>query len=155
MKNDIELYKSFFQKRDDYYLEKLDKYYQGKKFTFNYATLIFGIFWFLYRKMYIEAIIIYSLISLESLFENLFLKRLIGEERTVIFSLCVTVLFIITTGFSGNLLYLKKAMRIVSKAKKKYPDFENQNSYVAKKGGTSFIVISIVIISLVLILALQ
>ena len=79
MKNDIELYKSFFQKRDDYYLETLDKYNQGKKFTFNYATLIFGIFWFLYRKMYIEVIIIYSFISLESLFENLLLKRLIGR----------------------------------------------------------------------------
>ena len=154
MKNDIELYKSFFQKRDDYYLETLDKYNQGKKFTFNYATLIFGIFWFLYRKMYIEVIIIYSFISLESLFENLLLKRLIGEERTVIFSFCITVLFLITTGFSGNILYLKKAIRTIGKAKKKYPDFENQNRYVAKKGGTSLVVITILIISLVLILAL-
>lgn len=155
MKNVIELYESFFQERKDYYLEKLEKYEKGKKFTFNYATLIFGLFWFLYRKMYLEVIIIYSLLILETLFENLFLKHIIGEELAIVFNICFTIVFLIGIGFTGNLLYLKKAKRIIEKAKEKHSDYEEQKNFVTKKGGTSFLLVGILIVVVVIILALK
>ncbi|GAA5086751.1 hypothetical protein GCM10023210_08940 [Chryseobacterium ginsengisoli] len=155
MKNDIELYESFFQERKDYYLEKLEKYEKGKKFTFNYATLIFGLFWFLYRKMYLEVIIIYSLLILETLFENLFLKHIIGEEQAIVFNICFTIVFLICIGFTGNLLYLKKSKRIIEKAKEKHSDYEEQKNFVTKKGGTSFLLVGILIVVIVIILALK
>jgi len=155
MKNDPELYEIFFQERKDYYLDKLSKYEKGKKLIFNYSTLLFGLFWFLYRKMYLEAIIIYLFITLETLFEDLYLKQLIGEEETIIFKIIFTLIFLICMGFSGNLLYLKKAERIINKSKEKYPDFEEQKNFVIKKGGTSFILVGIIIALIAIILAIR
>ncbi|MGO4708482.1 DUF2628 domain-containing protein [Chryseobacterium sp. 2TAF14] len=146
MEKNIELYESFFQERKDYYLEKLRLLESNKKFTINYAALIFGILWFFYRKMYLEILIIYSFIALETLFEKYFLSMIIGEESMIIFSIAFSISLLIFVGFTGNYLYLKKAKRTITKAEKKYINLEMQKQYVTKKGGTSFIFIWIIIV---------
>ncbi|MCS3531453.1 DUF2628 domain-containing protein [Chryseobacterium sp. JUb7] len=155
MKNNIELYETFFQERKDYYINKLSKFENNEKLTFNYATLIFGFFWFLYRKMYWEAIFIYSFILIETLFEKYYLLRIIGEDKTNAFSIIFTITFLICIGFSGNYLYLRKANRIVNKATDKYKETDQQTKFVLKKGGTSFVFIGIILALIVIIFILQ
>lgn len=151
MKKDSELFENFFQEKKDYYLEKLDFYQHGKKVTFNYTTFIFGLFWFLYRKMYLEAFIIYSFIALESIAEQLLLPQLIGYDNSLIFNIVSTVMILVIVGFTGNVLYIKKSIRLVDKAKKATQDIDEQKAWIYKKGGTSFVYIGLIVILLVLI----
>lgn len=151
MINDIELFENFFQEKKDYYLEKLELYRQGIKITFNFTALIFGLFWFLYRKMYLEAAIIYSFIVVESMGEQIFLPQLIGQDNSFIFSIISTVMIFLIVGFTGNVLYIKKSLRVVHKAKKITSDVEEQKTWIYKKGGTSFIYIGLIITVIVLI----
>jgi len=146
---DIELYEIFFSKRKDYYIEKLHLNVEGKRFTFNYAPLIFGIFWFLYRKMYLESLIIFLILFAESNFENMVLIKLIGAEETKLFSIFFTIISSIIAGFIGNLLYINFAKKNIIKSKNNYVDFEERKDYLLKKGGTSFIPVILVIFLLI------
>ena len=79
--NSNQLYEDFFQKNNSYYLEQLKYYNNGKKFRFSYAALIFGLFWFLYRKMYLEFFLIFIFYYVETIFENTILIKLIGRTN--------------------------------------------------------------------------
>lgn len=68
--------------------------------------------------MYLEAAIIYSLIALESIGEQIFLPQLMGQDNSFIFSIISTVMIFLIGGFTGNVLYIKKSLRVVDKAKK-------------------------------------
>ncbi len=152
--NDNELYEIFFSKRKEYYIEKLKLYGVGKRFTFNYAPLLFGIFWFLYRKMYIESLFIFIIMCAEINFENMVLIKFIGSEQTKLFGLFFSVLSFILLGFIGNHLYIKKAKKIIRDAKKESDDFLIQKEYVLKKGGTSYIPVTISIMFLIMVIIL-
>jgi hypothetical protein len=151
----IQLYEAFFQKSGGYYLEQLNFYEKGKKFRFSYSSSIFGIFWFLYRKMYLEFFIIIAIFYVESIFENLVLVKLIGIEQTKFFSFAVNIILLITMGIIGNNLYIKKAKRTLEKAQMKFTDPDQQKEFLTKKGGTSFLYVIILLTILVLAILLQ
>ncbi|REC45297.1 DUF2628 domain-containing protein [Chryseobacterium pennipullorum] len=146
----IQLYEFFFQKSNSYYLEQLKYYEQGKKFRFSYSALIFGILWFLYRKMYLEFFIIFFVYYLETIFENLVLTKLIGIEQTKFVNFSVTIVLLILLGIIGNNLYIKKAKRTLRNAEQKYSEIEKQKEYIIKKGGTSYIYVTILLALLIL-----
>ncbi|WP_027375644.1 DUF2628 domain-containing protein [Kaistella palustris] len=146
----IQLYETFFQKSNSYYQEQLKYYEQGKKWRFNYSALIFGVFWFLYRKMYLEFFIIFIFYYLETIFENVVLTKLIGMEQTKVVNFSVTIVLLITLGIIGNNLYIKKTNRTLKNAEKKYSEIEKQKEYIAKKGGTSYIYITFLLFLLIL-----
>lgn len=141
----IQLYEIFFQKSNSYYLEQLKYYEQGKKFRFSYSALIFGVLWFLYRKMYLEFFIIFFVFYLETIFENLVLTKLIGIEQTTVVNFSVTIVLLITLGIIGNNLYIKKAKRTLRNAEEKCSEIEKQKEYIFKKGGTSYIYVTILL----------
>ena len=151
----IQLYEIFFQKSNSYYLEQLKYYEQGKKFRFSYSALIFGLFWFLYRKMYLEFFIIFIFYYLETIFENSVLTKLIGIEQTKVVNFSVTIILLITLGIIGNNLYIKKAKRTLRKAEVKYSEIEKQKEFIVKKGGTSFIYVTILLTLLILAISLS
>jgi len=150
-----ELYKAFFQKRSNYYLEQLNYYEKGRKFRFSYASFIFGIFWFLYRKMYLEFFIILTVFYVESIFENLVLIKLIGIEQTKFFSFVVTIIVLITMGIIGNNLYIKKAKKTIEKAEMKFTNLDQQKEFLTKKGGTSFLYVIILLVLFFLVFLIQ
>ena len=155
MSNQQQLYEDFFQKSNSYYLEQLKYYDEGKKFRFNYAALIFGLFWFLYRKMYLEFFIIFAFYYVETLFENTVLVKTIGIEQTKLVNIIVTVIPLIVLGIIGNNLYIKKAKRTVKIATEKYSEYEEQKKLLNKKGGTSFLYITILLVLIILATALS
>ncbi|WP_126652359.1 DUF2628 domain-containing protein [Chryseobacterium aureum] len=153
--NQNQQYEDFFQESSSYYLEKLNLFEKGKKFTFNYAALIFGIFWFLYRKMYLEAIVIYSLFYIESCFESFFLVKIIGTEQTKLVCYCISIIMLIIIGFCGNLLYFSKAKRTIKKAEEKFLTYEQQKEYLSKKGGTTLLYAILVMLIIIAAIALS
>ncbi|OCA70788.1 hypothetical protein BBI01_12670 [Chryseobacterium artocarpi] len=153
--NQNQLYEDLFQKRNSYYLEKLELYENGKKFTFNYATFIFGLLWFLYRKMYLETIVIFLILYTETAFENFFLTDKIGIEQTKLVSFIITILSLIVAGFSGNYLYIKRAKRTIKKAEKKFSEYEQRKKYLTKKGGTQLLYIGILLTLLIVAIILK
>ncbi|KIA89087.1 DUF2628 domain-containing protein [Kaistella jeonii] len=146
----IQLYEIFFQKSNSYYHEQLKYYEQGKKWRFNYSAVIFGVFWFLYRKMYLEFFIIFIFYYLETIFENVVLTNFIGIEQTKVVNFSVTIILLMTLGIVGNNLYIKKAKRTLKNAEVKYSEIEKQKEYIAKKGGTSYIFIIFLLVILIL-----
>ncbi|WP_294271946.1 DUF2628 domain-containing protein [uncultured Chryseobacterium sp.] len=150
-----QLYGAFFQKQKTYYLEQLNYYEQGKRFRFNYASLIFGIFWFLYRKMYLEFFIIYAFYIIETTFENTILIRLIGYEQTKLVNFFVTIILLVILGIIGNNLYIKKAKRTMRRAHAKFQDIEKQKSFLARKGGTTFIYVVLLVALYTCLIALR
>lgn len=153
--NQIQQYENFFQESSPYYLEKLNLFEKGKKFTFNYAAFFFGVFWFLYRRMYLEALLIYSFFFVEGCFEKFFLAPIIGVEQTKLVGYIITIFMLIIIGFWGNLLYLNKAKKTIEKAEEKFPEYEQQKKYLSKKGGTSFLYVSILLIIIIASIALS
>jgi hypothetical protein len=145
-----QLYEDFFQISNSYYLEKLKLVESGKRFSFNYAAFLLGTFWFLYRKMYLESLLIILIFMAEFTFENYILVDLIGAEQTKLVGFLFTVFFGISLGFIGNLLYINKSKRMVKKATQKYSDYEQQKEYLNKKGGTTYLYVVILIILIVL-----
>lgn len=152
--NQYKLYEDFFQQSNSYYLEQLDHYQNGRKYRFNYTALLFGIFWFLYRKMYLEFFIIFIILQIEAYVENAILVNLIGTEQTKLVKLLVTISFLIILGIIGNNLYLRKANRIVQKAEESFNDYEEQKRFLQRKGGTSYVYVTVLIILLILALVL-
>ncbi len=146
-----ELYEAFFQESNRYYLEQLNYYENGRKFRFSYSSLICGVFWFLYRKMYLEFFIILTLFYVESIFENLVLAQLIGIEETKFFSFVVNIVLLIAMGIIGNNLYIKKAKRMIEKAQMTFTNLDQQKDFLAKKGGTSFLYVIIAFALFVLV----
>ncbi|MCC6723153.1 MAG: DUF2628 domain-containing protein [Saprospiraceae bacterium] len=137
MTEDIELYEAFFQKSKSYYLDKLMRFNTGQEYRFNFFAFLFGLFWFVYRKMYVEAFIIIAFIIIEGLVEELVVPESLSKVANIIATLAISTI----TGFLGNNLYIRKAHRTIIEAKEKFQDMEAQKTFLAKKGGVSFIVL--------------
>lgn len=150
-----ELYEAYFQDSSTYYLEQLNYYEKGKKFRFSFSAVLFSVFWFLYRKMYLEFFVIIIIFYAESQFENYILAELIGTEQAELFSFAVDIILTITLGIIGNNLYLKKAKRMAEQAQIRFADPEQQKEFLAKKGGTSILLVMTAFALFVLAVILQ
>src|SRR5438128_9616888 len=109
MATDTALFEEFFQKSKSYYLDKLTKYQSRQKFTFNVFAFLFGIFWFLYRKMYIETIAILVLLILEALFETFIL----GQDADNMINVIITIASATIIALLANYFYIRKAERTI------------------------------------------
>lgn len=140
----IEVYKAYFFDDTTYYANALNKYEQGKKFTFNFSAGFFGVCWLLFRKMYIEGFIFWIVfILLGSLID--YLTTLLGINSNSVSNLLSQFIFLIisfvTLSFIGNYLYIRKSQRVVQAYLSKHNMEELDSTDLAKlglKGGTSY-----------------
>jgi hypothetical protein len=146
MNESLEFYEAFFQKQTQYYLNRLKRYKEGDKFTFNVFAFFFGIFWFTYRKMYIEAVLIIVFIVIEAYLENLTFYDEFegGAPPTVRIIGTIAVNFLI--GFVANYLYLRKAIKTVNRIGA-HRDGETQLIMLKRKGGVSFIILLLLMLA--------
>jgi len=135
----IELYKSFFTHEGDYYVEKLDRFEKGEKYTFNFWAGFLGLTWFCYRKMYKQSIYIFVATSIFAVATG-FTIAVINPYNVgnVLYSqFVVWPLSFIVLGFLGNNLYLKQSMKVVDELIiTEKPDMIKTEE-LRKKGGTS------------------
>src|SRR6185436_4922494 len=97
-------------------------YRNGQRFTFNIFAFLFGLFWFTYRKMYVEALIILLAIIGESFIEELFLANSVDPGADKMISIIVTIVIATITGFLGNSLYIRHAQKSINASKEKFKD---------------------------------
>lgn len=127
---DEKLYTLFFKRESDYYLERLNIMEESdKRAFFNPYIFVFGMFWFLYRKLYVEAFVIILI--------ALLLSITFGDIVGGILSLILTIL----TWFYGNFLYILKAQRVVAKSKANITG--GMENYLRKKGGVNWLLPSV------------
>lgn len=153
--NDLELFESFFQESNSYYLEKLELFEKGKRYSINYSALIFGVFWFLYRKLYKESLLIFLIIFLRTIFENFILNKFFDVENIKVFGFLFNILLLIFLGFIANSLYIKKAKKVIENIKKNNENIDLQKNILVKKGGTNIIAPIILLAIIILTSALN
>ncbi len=147
---DREIYlKAYFFIQPDYYLDVYKSYKAGEKFNFNIWPFLFGIFWFLYRKLWFEAMII-LLIYLFIFFVNI---GIIESDKEWLINTVINFITATVFGFVGNYFYLKNAEKQINKVLSTTLDEKERIKILNKKGGVSlapyiflFLILSIMIV---------
>lgn len=115
----------------DFKWGKVENPAQGN--TWNWVAFFFPPFWLAYRKMY-KLFIILTLLAVPSIFVTPFID--IPDGIFLSIGLVFQLGMMIFTGWQGNRLYYKHAVRILHK-EENMPDHEKAY-YLQSKGGASF-----------------
>jgi hypothetical protein len=153
----IELYEAYFGEDPSYYTDRLEEYEQGHKFTFNFCAGFFGLGWFLYRKMYVGAILLFVFNILE-FYVATELISFINPIEDLNYHLLkfINLLFcFITVAYLGNYIYIRKSLHVVGKVLSEHKTEEpkrNDLSYLRMKGGVSLTAAAVPLIILFLVI---
>jgi hypothetical protein len=116
-----DILKAYFLFNSKYYLDKFEKFENGKKISFNFWAGFFGIMWFVYRKMYKQAVIIFfltfalELISAIIIAIILYLNSIEFDKSYIsIINYIIYAISFVLLGFVGNFYYFRKAKTIVN-----------------------------------------
>ena len=128
--------KAYFGKESEYFLEK---YKSWDKFSFSIWIFFFGAHWFLYRKMWFEAIVVILIYVLIERIGNTLLETQSFELDNLILAFMI-IRFSITLviGFIGNNIYLKKTEKKIHKVLSRIPDEDKRIKTLKKIGGVSW-----------------
>lgn len=155
MEDDKELYAAYFGRSADYYLQVLERFRNGSRFVFNPYALLLGQFWFLYRKMYLEVFVFFSLSVVLGIAQFYLFKQPAISPYQQQIGFVMTIALNLSYGFLGNYLYMRKAIKEVEYAKSNSSDRELLNAYLNSKGGTTmhpvFILIIIYLVYIILV----
>lgn len=138
----IDLFKAFYTQESKYYADKLNRYEQGSKYSFNFWAGLLGLIWFCYRKMYVQAIILFLLTFVLGAISGIVLLLFIPDEQLITSynNVIIWTLSFVILGFLGNTLYIKKSKKIVEEliARNEIEDIPNSMATeLREKGGTS------------------
>jgi len=105
-----EYYEAYFGDECSYYLPVMIDFERGKKFTFNGWAFWLGMFWQLYRKLYVMILIFVIAVFVESTIENWAISSmgLNGLSKTLI-NFITTLIFGTIYGYTGNYFLMRKA----------------------------------------------
>jgi len=151
--DDVTLYEAYFQKSKSYYLNRLDWYLKGQKYSFNLFAFLFGLFWFMYRKMYLEAAVIFLAMMVEGFLESLILPTNSGWEIEKLVNIISTFVIASIAGLVGNYFYFRKAGKVIERAKMKFAGSEQQISFLKERGGVSYFFLVIIFVCIVALFA--
>lgn len=137
------LYRTFFGKNADYYEKIYNKMLNGASIVFNPYAFLFSVFWIAYRKMYMEAIVFIMGLA----FLNNFAMLVFGLYIYTV----IIFMGMVFAGCYANIFYMKKAERVVGRAKESYNNRKDQLDYIEQEGGVSFIGPVVVVGAIVLV----
>lgn len=146
---------AYFGRQSGYYIEKYQAYRSGDKFSFNIAPFFIGFFWFFYRKLWLEGILVVLFILVSGMIEGVLYELFTVSEdvQTMIFYIS-SFAFGALWGFLGNYFYIRKADKSINNILSA-TDNEIERMYLlTKKGGVSlvpFIILLLLIIGLMLV----
>ncbi len=131
---------AFFGDAPVYYLKANRALFGGENASFNFPAFLLGLFWFLYRKMYVYALGIFVLLFMIDQ-GILIMGRSMPQykEGLQFFSFFITLAVSIVMGFKGNEIYLGYANRKIHEITTSYPDEGQRLEEIKKAGGTSLI----------------
>lgn len=147
--------RAYFVNQSDYYIERYKYYHAGHKFNFSIVIFLCGMFWFLYRKLYVEFGLILAVLFTLSITEAMLFDALgISEslQQTYGYILTLVVTFIIS--MTGEYLYLRRADKRIKEVLDATDNEQERIALLTIKGGVSlipFIVILLIILYLVIV----
>lgn len=130
---DQELYMAYFGNDADYYLERLIKVQNGKRFIFNAYAFFLGIFWFAYRKMFLVVGIFLALLALELILVEIFFPY----SDTTAYDRLMNIVYATVMGGFANYWYMIAAEKKIEKAKSLFSNQEDRIEYLKQNGGTN------------------
>lgn len=148
MENNTELFEAFFQKEKIYYHEQLQRLNNGERCAFNLAAFFFGMAWMLYRKMYVEVLVLFVVLFFEGFLEQL----LIGDNGPKFISIIINLVTAFFIGSLANFFYLQKAKRCVELVKVKFIDNQERIDLLKKKGGTNLVLLIVVVVIILVLI---
>ncbi len=139
-----EKYRIFIGKNADYYLQKFEVFEKtGSALSWNWASFGFGIFWMVYRKMYLFAFL--------ALLFMFFLNVLeVSLKFSPALSFFLSLWLWVGFGLFGNYLYYIHVKKKVMEISIQYPSEEEQKLILQKEGGTSWVSVFLFILIFIL-----
>jgi hypothetical protein len=138
----IDLFKAYFTEESKYYADKLEKYENGNKYTFNLWAGLFGVAWFLYRKMNKQALILFIILFVTTIISTVILNIINPNDSSngIYIQLIIWITSFVIIGFVANKLYIEKSIKMIE-AFEKTVVIENVDNTTMNKlrrvGGTS------------------
>jgi len=135
--------------KSKYYIPRWLDMKSGKsKISFNVAAFFLGIFWMLYRKMYVASAIYFAIMIFLGFFEVFVIEELYGENP--IFEKVANWISIAIIGFYGNYFYLKNTEKKILNIRNSNYSNELYEEQLLKQGDTSFLPPLIAVLALVI-----
>ena len=136
----------FVGPNSDYYISKWEKIKDGRYLSFNLAACFFVGFWMLYRKMYVACILVAVWVFVQDYIEAFLVEMFNLYHIQMYLNLGFDVLVAIVVGLIGNVLYLKKAERMIRKIKNNSRESSNYEMDIQNAGGTSPLFLGIAVV---------
>lgn len=148
MMNEENYLLAYFGPQAEYYLQKHKAFHSGKKFTFNVSALLAGLFWFLYRKLYAQAAMLFVLYNVFVYLTTLLNDFVIMDVkiRDTIKFLPIVILPVIC-GFVGNNLYVKKSDKQIRMLLSQTENEEERIELLKATGGIAWTPILLLILA--------
>ncbi|WP_066836612.1 DUF2628 domain-containing protein [Rufibacter ruber] len=135
-----DFYRAYFGVDADYYLYKLAQQQAGTRFTFNLGAFFFGLFWMLYRKLYVQALAVVAVVAGVSFLLNyLALTQQIAAQTLQLINNFIALFWSLAIGFLGNWLYLRQAKARVTKMLQKEKDEEQAALRLQRQGSITYL----------------
>jgi hypothetical protein len=147
---------AYFGKQSEYFLEKYESYKSGDKFSFSFWAFFAGVHWFLYRKMWFEAIVILLIYLIVERIGNTLLEIQYFKTDNLILTFMI-IRFSLTMffGFVGNYFYLKNAEKTIGKVLSKISNEDERIKTLTKKGGVSWAPYILIVVEVCLLILLN
>jgi hypothetical protein len=146
---------AYFGPQNEYYITRYREFQSGKKFSFNIGSFLAGLFWLLYRKLYLYFFIVFFLVFGSSFIEDVVYELLQVQARTQqMIEVSINIVWWVAFGFGGNYLYLTQAEKNVNHILSTTRDEGERLALLDAKGGTSnspYYVLGVVILFLALL----
>ena len=150
--DNIDYFQALFGKDKDYWTTEAVRLEMEDRTRFNIFALVFGIFWFLYRKMYREALVILIIIMAITYLEEVMLaNNFIDQASQFDISLSINLGVSIVLGLIGNRLYLNHCARKVADLQEAALSEEQKIKALEARGGTNILLPAFLFLSFVML----
>ena len=131
--------RAYFGPQANYYISKYRQYREGDRYTFNISCFLAGVFWLLYRKMFIHFVVVVAAMFASGVLEEA-LPMLFDVDYEVMqgFSMVMNIAFAIAFGALGNYFYLKKSESTILEVIGSISDEQQKLYTLTRKGGISY-----------------
>jgi hypothetical protein len=132
--------RAFVGPRADYYLEEWRLALAGTEIAlgFNWAAFFLSWLWLPYRKMYRATMVLYGIILLATILEDIVFVGILGKpEAPRILERFVALLAAIACGVLGNAWYVSHAQETIAEVRSQGLADDAYFQVLAKRGGTS------------------
>lgn len=138
-----EQYQAFFGNSSYKYLPLARKFENGERLPFKFNAFLLGYFWIFYRKINRFAYLtLLSLLCINTIFSILFNTFWIRNQEYI--SKGILLIYMLMVGLFGNHFYLKNARSKIIQILNEEPEESIALLKIKKKGGVSWISVSIV-----------